>query len=268
MRRTWMVALVALWPAAGWAQDAGCELQARAVLTGSLDAADRAWAALDGDALDASMETVRAQVPCLTEPVDLALAIRVHRAHARHAWTTYNPDLSTRGWLAVRDLSDPWTAADEADVPEDHPVRQLWKDRRAWTSTLDESPPGGWIVDGTLGEVVPMDRAFLLQALERDGTVAYSAWHVSPSDVPQSPWRIARVRRMRVRGSIVAGALALAGGAALGGAALTYNHMAKPTTDDDDMLALRNRAHVLTAAGLGGVGAGALTAGVLWGVRW
>lgn len=257
-----------LGPGAAHAQDVPCSEAPRVALLDALQAASVAWSALDGDGLDQAMARVRTQVGCLREPAELDLVLAVHQAHARHAWTTYDPQVSARAWLAVRDLAPEWTDAYEADVPPDHPVRELWKARKPWTTTLDEQPPGGWIIDGTPGTVVPLDRAFWLQALDRRGQVAYSAWHVSAADVPQTPWRIQRVRRMRVRGTIVAGVVMAGGLAALGGAGATRLKIQDPSTPDRDLLPLQTRQNVLAGVGVGAIGASAVAVAVLWGVRW
>ncbi|MFK7927642.1 MAG: hypothetical protein AB8H79_05615 [Myxococcota bacterium] len=247
------------------AEDACSDLPL-AELTLALEQADEWWEKLDGKGLDTAMSQVRRHVPCLEDPSELRQVLRIHQAHARHAWTTYDPQASARAWLAIRDLAPEWTDAYEADVAQEHPVRDLWNSRPQWTTTLDEKPPGGWIVDGSLSQEVPLDRAFVLQALDRKGHVLYSAWHLSAADVPQSPWRAQRIKRVRVRGSLLAGAAALGGGALLvSGAVVRREAQIGPVADRQRFY---NRSVALTGAGVGVLGASALTVGMLWGMRW
>lgn len=248
------------------ADDEDCSVLPRAELVEALQRADLAWQALDGAALDGAMGDVRRHVPCLAEPIELPLVLQLHQAFARHAWTTYDPQTSARAWLAVRDLAPTWTDAYDDDVAADHPVRELWAQRPQWTTTLDEEPPGGWLVDGTASATVPLDRAFVLQALDRRGRVVYSAWHVSAADVPQSPWRAQRIRRIRTRGTVLAGGLALTGAGLLGAGLLVREQM--KSVPARDLPAYQTRANTLAGTGGGMLGASALAVGVLWAVKW
>lgn len=250
------------------AQEAPCPERPRATLVDALQASSVAWAQLDGDALDAAMSRVRQATGCMHDVAELDLVLQIHQAQARHAWTTYDPQASARAWLAVRDLAPVWTAAYEADVPRDHPVRELWAERPQWTTRLDEEPPGGWLVDGVPGREVPLDRAFVLQALGRQGEVAYTAWHLTAAEVPQTPWRTERLARVRRRGSAAAGVLAAGGVGLIAGSLVVRGRLSDPDTPDSELLALQKRSNALGGAGLATAGTSLLTLGLLWGVRW
>jgi len=250
------------------AQEADCPDDPRNALVGALQASSVAWSSLDGKSLDAAMVELREAVACLDEPADLDLVLAVHRAHARHAWTTYDAQASARAWLAVRDLAPTWTDAYESDVPKDHPVRELWDERPHWTTELDQEPPGGWLVDGTRSREVPMDRAFMLQAVDRRGAIAYSAWHLTAAEVPQSPWRDQHIKTVRARWTVVSAIVAAGGVGLLGGAYATRQTMKDPATPDRRLLALQRQSNMLGVAGATTVGASALTMGLLWGVKW
>lgn len=250
----------------GIAQDEPCSTVPKAELVEALQRADVAWNDLDGTALDNAMVDIRRHVPCLNAPVELRLVLQLHQAHGRHAWTTYDPQASARAWLAVRDLAPEWTDAYDADVAPDHPVRDLWNSRPQWNTTLDEGPPGGWLVDGTPSTEVPLDRAFVLQAMNRRGAVLYSAWHLSAADVPQSPWRAERIKRLRVRGTVLGSVLAVGGGATLVSGVVVRRRAAEVPTQDK--VAYIQRSNVLMGTGASVVGASALSMGLLWGVRW
>jgi len=243
-----------------------CHPTPRTALLQELAKARQAWDDLDGDGIDRAMAKVRAHVRCLREPAELELVLDVHRAFARHSWTTYDPQASARAWLAVRDLAPEWTAQDEKDVASAHPVRELWNAREPWVMTLDESPPGGWVVDGTATDQVPMDRAFLIQAIGRRGDVVYTEWHLVASDVPISPWRAERIGRLRRRGTAASALSFAAGGALLASGLAVGSRIDKVPDVDRERYA--NRANVLTASGVAAMGGSALTMGVLWGVRW
>lgn len=245
-----------------------CAEHPRAALVQALQASEVAWHNLDGDALDAAMGRVRAATACLSDVADLDLVLMVHQAHARHAWTTYDPQASARAWLAVRDLAPEWTRAYEEDVPKDHPVRELWVERPQWTATLDEVPPGGWRIDGVESRDVPLDRAFFIQAIGRKGGIAYSGWHQTANDVPQSPWRTERVARLRKRGTVVAGVMGLAGAGLIAGALVDRARIQNVNTPARDIPDLQKRANALGGTGMALVGTSLVTVGVLWGVRW
>ena len=262
-----MIAALLVLSALG-AEEPECVERPELALGDALQAADIAWHQLDGDRLDEAMTRVRRHIACLEQPVDLDTAVTIHRAHARHTWTVYDPQASARAWLAVRRLVPEWTPELDADVPKDHPVREIWDRPAEWTQSLPEEPPGGWRVDGVPGSELPRDRAFVLQGLDRRGDVAYSAWHLTAAEVPQTPWRAVRVRRIRHRGTVVAGALLAGGLGMLGGAAATRTKIRHPDTPDSQLLALRRQADILSVSGLATAGTSAVTLGVLWGVKW
>jgi len=209
---------------------------------------------------------VRASVDRQCAPIDARLSVTVHRAFGRHAWTLFDTQTSVRAFLAVRDLSPEWTASLDADVPPDHPVREAWANRPGWKSSISESPPGGWLIDGSPGAEVPKDRAFVLQALAKEGAVTWTGWLMNTSEIPVAPWRAARVRRVRTRGTIVSLGVAGAGVGLLTAGALEATKLRSAAPQD--YLSIQSRANTLQLAGVGGLALSGVGLGLLWGIRW
>jgi hypothetical protein len=245
---------------------AACDDTARSDLRDALQRADGAYEAMDGEDLDAAMGDVRGALDRQCAPASPRLAFEVHHAFARHLWTLFDTENSVRAYLAVKDLAPAWTVDLDAAVPDDHPVRGIWDSRPGWTVALDESPPGGWMVDGEPSPKVPKDRAFLLQALDRDGSVTWTGWLLHPREVPLAPWRAERVRRIRGRGTLVS--LAVAGA---GAGLLTAGLLEAGRVDDvppEDRLKVQNRANTLQAGAIGAFVLSGVSLGLLWGIRW
>ncbi|TVQ90292.1 MAG: hypothetical protein EA397_13130 [Deltaproteobacteria bacterium] len=243
-----------------------CEPGALDALQSSLGAIDRAWVEMDGEALDRGFEKVKAALHDQCTPLTPALSLRVHQAYARHAYTVFDTQTSVRAWLAVRDLAPEWTENLDEDVPPDHPVREAWSSRPGWKSRIDEAPPGGWVVDGTPGDQVPKDRAFVLQALGRDGQVTWSSWLSHTNEVPTSPWRSQRIKRLRGRGSVVSLGVGVAGASLLGAGLITRGQLS--TADPSELRRIQTRANTLGGLGIGGLVLSGVSMGILWGVKW
>lgn len=243
-----------------------CDPAPRRTLIASIDRADAAWAELDGDGLDAAMTELRTSLASQCAPIDGRLALKIHRAFARHSWTLFDSQTSVRAFLAVRDLSPTWTAELDADVPADHPVRQVWSSRPGWTSTISESPPGGWLVDGNLGPEVPKDRAFVLQALSKDGSAIWSGWLTNATEVPVAPWRAQRVKRARARGTVLCLSIAAAGGGLI--AAGIAERSKLRTAPPSEYLSIQSRSNTMQLAGIGTLAVAGVGMGLLWGIKW
>jgi hypothetical protein len=243
-----------------------CDPEPRRALLSSIDRADAAWQALDGDGLDAAMTDLRAALAVQCAPIDDRLSVKIHLAFARHAWTLFDSPTSVRAFLAVRDLSPTWTPQLDADVPADHPVRQVWTNRPGWTTTIGESPPGGWLVDGSPGPEVPKDRAFVLQALSKEGSAVWSGWLVNASEVPVAPWRAERVRRIRTRGTVLSLGVAAAGGGLIAAGIAERGKL--NTAEPSEYLSIQRRSNTLQLAGVGTTIVAGVGLGLLWGIKW
>lgn len=243
-----------------------CEPSVGDALNGALGRVDRAWVEMDGDEIDRGFEAVKAALEKQCAPLEPQIALRVHQAYARHAYTVFDTQTSVRAWLAVRDLAPEWTSELDDDVPPDHPVREAWGTRPGWKTSIDEAPPGGWVVDGVMSSEVPKDRAFVLQALSREGSVAWSGWLSHTNEIPTSPWRSRRIKRLRGRGTAVSVGVGLAGAGLLGAGLVTRQQL--NSADPSELRQIQSRANTLGGLGIGSMVLSGASLGILWGVKW
>ncbi|MFT7518952.1 MAG: hypothetical protein ACI9MC_001086 [Kiritimatiellia bacterium] len=218
--------------------------------------------------LDRAGAELRKSLPCTRQPLSIDTAIAVHRAEALYRFTLYDRDGSTRAWLAVRAL-EPSYDPPEHWIPDDHPIQELWDHPpQPWTQRLTSSPPGGWRVDGVLTDQVPTTRAFVLQAIDRRGTIMYSGYLLSQTEVPTADWRARRRRNARIWGTTIAGVGGV-GASVLTAAGLRYRRVAiDPRTNDADLRRLQQRANT-SFGGAMALTAASISTGVLaWSVRW
>lgn len=242
-----------------------CDEAPRQALVRAMDRAELSWHEMDGEALDQAMADVRTALSEQCAAIEPRLAMQIHLAMARHTWTLFDTQNSVRAYLAVRDLAPSWTEELDSQVPSDHPVRELWGDRPKWTTTLDETPTGGWLVDGSPGPEVPKDRAFVLQALERDGGAVWTGWLTDPSEIPVAPLRAARIRRIRKRGTVVSLGVAGIGAGLLGAGLIRAQDINKPGAD---LLKVQQQSNALGGSAIGAFVLSGASLALLWGIKW
>jgi hypothetical protein len=227
---------------------------------------EKAWKELDSDGIDEATSNLRRHLAAQCAIVEPDLAARIHRALGRHTFTLFDNPTSIRAYLAQRDLTPDWTPETMDDVPPMHPVREVWEVRTNLTFTLEESPPGGWVVDGTLSHTVPQDRAFILQALTKDQEVSWTGWILNTSEIPVAPWRAQRLRRTRMRGTAVSASIAGIGGGLL--VAGIVNVQRLNSSPASEYRQIQRESNALGASAYGAFAASGVSLAVLWGVKW
>jgi len=169
---------------------------------------------LDEEALADSERRLDFALGCLDAPLGPRAAVEVHRAKALTAFFSGENAAALRSWAAVKVL-DPVATPSAARWPRAHPMWRLFADAPTsdeWVQ-LERTPPGGWVVDGDARSDVPRDRAFLLQALDAQGTSLMSGYLYSVAEVPQLDFaeldptaRRRRRKRMHIIGTTATGA--------------------------------------------------------------
>lgn len=266
------------WVLAGAAR-AECPEDALVALRDNAAQIEQNYLEMQPDALQAAHRALRGVTPCVAAPLDTSDALLLHRSEALAAYIGEDPSASRRSWLAVRDLSPDWAPNPDL-MPPGHPLEALWSTPRD-TPPRDvpqtHAPIGGWRIDGTAQNSVPADRAYVVQAIGRDGEVLYTGYHLRPDQMtavpvdlapsPARPGASTTRRRVHVAGSALSGGLAIGG---VGALALVpgYNHRATTTTDDLRSTEYLRRAH--NSAIVGGVllGTGVALGVTTWTVQW
>lgn len=235
---------------------------------------------------DAGFETAHTRlatlIPCIAEEVSPADAVTLHRAFAIGSFVGGDESASRRSWLAVKALQPDWKPSENL-MPPGHPMRKLWEtpvDGGSPMVAQELAPPGGWSVDGVHQNMVPANRAFILQGFSATGAAVYTAYLYDAGSVPKSlPIGLVAPRTTkaepttkgskggRLVGSGIAGALAVGsiGGFAVASGAV---HHAETSTDDLATTKYISQSRTASAAGIGLVG-GAVVVGVAtWVIPW
>ncbi len=221
-----------------------------------------------------------AALACLNAEVSPSDAVAIHRARAIGSYVDGQESAARRSWLAVKSLQPDWQPSADL-MPVGHPMRKLWETPMEGGSPMvpqELAPPGGWSVDGTRQNMVPAQRAYVLQGFSATGAVVYTGYLYQASEVPTSlPVDLVPTRRVRaegnaaptihVVGSAAAGVFAIGG---VGGLMLgsSFSNKAGEATDDLEATKLLGRSRTASVAGYGLLGAAVLVGGVTWVVPW
>lgn len=167
--------LTALLTASGTAA-AECPAQATtAELTAALEGAEVAWRAADESRFFLRMEEAQLLLPCLTEPLDPALAARTHRDTGLWLYATGHRARAAASFGSAR-RSSPGEGLPSELVPAGHPARALFEDARpdALRTALPPPAEGVLLFDG-LAQGRPAGGPTIAQLQVRGGDVAWTA---------------------------------------------------------------------------------------------
>lgn len=221
-----------------------------------------------------------AAMACMTSELSPPDAVAIHRARAIGSFVDGEESASRRSWLAVKSLQPDWQPSADL-MPAGHPMRKLWETPMEGGSPMvpqELAPPGGWSVDGTRQNMVPAQRAYVLQGFSATGAVVYTGYLYQASEVPTSlPVDLVPTRRVHadgnarrnahVIGSATAGALVIGGvGSLLVGS--SFANQADEATDDLEATKLLGRSRTAAVAGYGLLGAGVVVGAATWVVPW
>jgi hypothetical protein len=165
---------------------ADCPPQAEEVVWRATEDVQTAYVTLDERGFDLAANAIAELIPCMTRPIDPPSAARLHRTMGLIAFVSGQVHASRKSWAASRLLDPDWHLP-ERDYPDGHPLRDVFE-----SSVIDGEPrhetlnAATWLVDGMEGSEAPLDRAFILQALDEEGAVAWTGYLWSIVDVPMS----------------------------------------------------------------------------------
>lgn len=251
--------MVALW-LASLAWSAECET----VLDIALKHVEASFRGGDPSGVQAGLRDARANLGCLTLPVDPTLAARIHRAEAlgaqlagggARADATLRAMVHADPWLGVGDLvppGDPLAVrlvyVEEGPPPTTRPL--LW-------------PEAGHLqVDGIPAAVAPSDQPWVYQQLTKDGTVLATAW-IDVGAAPPPPVGAVGERAVKRNGYRVAGLTLAAIGGGLAGGAVAQNQRYNDALVAQDPVAARDLRSSTTSLTIGAIATGAAGATLL-----
>jgi hypothetical protein len=246
-----------------------------------LDVATTAWVVMDRDSFEVATQERREALACLDELVVPELAIRLH-LHEALAWSLQRrSDLSQGAFEAILELQPSWQLPTEM-APERHRLRSDFA-RAQETARPSErrplAPPGdgALLVDGLPARDVPVARPFVIQMLDRRGTVQRTHYFTPGSEAsdgqdwfgyegPGSDLAVAGPEQQRSAWLLAGGAgVALLAGGVYALAASQGQQIERGEGACEDLPAARRQVNQLVGAsiGLGAVGAGLAVAGVV-----
>jgi hypothetical protein len=153
-----------------------------------------AYARVNITAFDAASVVIRNGVHCVDTPLDPHTVAELHRTMAIIAFAAGQEVPSKKSWLAARFLDPSWVLPMDL-YPENHPIRVMFEESvppppdpagkpADEQKALEDGPGVHWLVDGLPASTVPLDRAFVLQALDDDRKVIYTGYLWSIIDIP------------------------------------------------------------------------------------
>ncbi len=156
-------------------------------LSAEIDAAERAFAAIDTVGFKASVTAMRGSLGCLAAPPDPRLASRVHEVEALDAFFDQEQG---RALLSLRAMVE---VQPEADLSQD--LAPAGGELRAWLSMARHmpttlratvTPPAGLtlLVDGVASSDLPADRPALVVLVGADGGVRWSGLSTGLAGLP------------------------------------------------------------------------------------
>ena len=252
-----------------------CPEHPDAVVRESTGAVEIAFVEVNDDAFAEAASSLRAALPCATEPFDPDTVLWVHRAWALMRFVDGDRSASQRSFVAIRRLDPSWQPPNTL-IPPGHPLTPLWDGARPMGGTVpvELAPAGGWLVDGVASGVVPSDSAFVLQGLDGRGDVVLSGYYTSVSEIPLTsmqalaapPRSSERRRRAHVIGSVGSAVALVAGSVFLGSAAYSAAHLHE--AEVGDVVHIESRIATHTGLAVAFLGAGAVGGVITWAVPW
>ena len=217
-------------------------------LTGALDGAEEAFAALDVTGFSNAMEeTLLFLLPCLEEPVNEPASAQLHRMLALRAYSDRRDDLINPSLAASRRIDSAFRWPVEL-LPEGHEFRerydQLPADNGSDSKPVRPPKSGELWVDGAVGTALPQASASVIQYATEEGQIAWTQYRM-----PGEPVRSYPIRPV-VRNSLLAhGAaqLAIGLGTFAGGQIARANFLSEDGVyTRDELMRLQGQANTLT----------------------
>lgn len=261
------------------AQAADCAVRAPlSELKTSVDAAETAFARLNRGEVLASTDAARATLPCLSEPLTVDVAARLHRALGLREFLDKDAEAARRSFAASRSLV-PAASLPDWIAPAANPIQREFTAIALDTLRSDPVPPTTVHLgfDGRYGVMRPASVPTILQAFGADGAPT-ATWLLAPGDPLPAGVIVAPVAGTQVAGTqaaettlstgathhgpnraLLAGSI---GTAVVSGGlyALAFNarahHTAATDVDTLDAAYTANHAFVVSSAGTAAVAVG------------
>jgi len=241
-----------------------------------LEQAEGSFESADLPGFEKAVAQVDKAIPCLSEPVSVGRAARVHRVMGLGQFTAQVPEAAAQAFAAAR-KADPTYDWPEILVPPGNPVLAVYTSQDLRKATWEPFPRLGsasWIVDGRGTSRRPTSWPAVVQVVRKDGTVDVStyAW---PDDVlPAVDPSLLAAETAAPTGPnrpllYVAGGATLASATLLMVSRVAWFNYWDPETPYADLPGLRARTNTCTVSGavVGGVAVTA-AAGAFWVGRW
>lgn len=156
----------------------------------SVEAADRAFSAMDAEAFSTAVVEVDATLECATDAVSPTHVVAVHRTHALAAFFAGDDAEAVSSFRAALATMPGFQLSSEI-APIGHPLRERFEEARLFADegTVELAPPAeGWItIDGRRSTLAPAGRPFVFQQFLGDGTIAATVYVAVGRPVPTYP---------------------------------------------------------------------------------
>ena len=137
---------------------------------------------VDELAFERAGKLMDAALTCLDTPPGAGALARVHHVMALRSFVNGQTRATKRALAALRLVDPGWSPP----FPQGHPFTDLW-----FTST-DPGPvesvgsiaPRAWVIDAIARDEVPIERAFLLQVRDDDGSIRLTRYLFDAADLP------------------------------------------------------------------------------------
>ena len=251
----------------------------------TLTVAESAFSQLEEDTFEKQMVEASAQLRCASEPLPVGVIAQYHRLMGIRAFLARNMEEANAAFASAR-LLEPAYVFPEGVLPARHPIRALYTGAQANATPVDPPAPpekGQLYFDGSPSTQRPAGRATVFQLVDKQGPTL-SAYLFPAAPLPDYPLqrevvatapREPRKPQAGGNGRALRIGLLSAGGVSIlaGGAFDVIAHRSLADFEAESLMgegvpeatAARTNRQTLVAGGLGVVGVGLVTTGLLVG---
>ena len=232
-------------------------------LSQQMSLAEAAYINLEAEDFAQHLAGVRADVACLSEPLNDAQATALFRLEALSAFLGRDQETAKVAFWAVLGISPNYSLSPSL-APEGHPLQawffEAFETQNPLTAPLAAPRRGTVWIDGRPAQgTVPLGRPYLFQWVDEDGVLAISTVVAPGQTLPDYP--AAGGARLDPRWAIAAGTATVVAGGAWLLARRGEQDFNDPATPTAELEGLRTRTNALSATSMGvgvvAVGAGA-----------
>ena len=166
-------------------------------LNRDVDRAERAYGTLDLDGFMSSSDALRADLPCLGEPMTRVVAARIHRVEGLRGFVDSDRRAAAQSFAAARSLEPDYRFPEDL-VPSGYPEWELYDAidlTLGGSAKVDPMIDGYILFDGKVGPERPTEWAAIVQIINEEGEVVNTAYlrpgQPMPSYYPEESARAA-----------------------------------------------------------------------------